>query len=258
MKKFAQKSLAAKLALVMALTGLPGVIPQAYAGIPVIDGVNLSQNIVTAIEEVAQTLQQINQYQTQLQQYQNMLQNTAAPLTNIWDAAQSTMSQLNSSINTLNYYKNQLGSINSYLGKFADTATYMNSPCYSSAGCTPAQWAAMAGSRTLGNQSQKKATDALFQGLDQQQTNMQNDASTLQNLQSGAQGASGQMQAIGYANQLASHQANQLLQIRGLLIAQQNVIATRNQALADREAQEAAASSQLRMGTYRTSPAQSY
>ena len=43
------------------------------------------------------------------------------------------------------------------------------------------------------------------------------------------------------ASQLASHQANQLLQIRGLLVAQQNTIATRNQALADREAQEAAA-----------------
>jgi P-type conjugative transfer protein TrbJ len=64
----------------------------------------------------------------------------------------------------------------------------------------------------------------------------------LQRLQSSAQGASGQLQAIGYANQLASHQANQLLQIRGLLIAQQNVVATRNKALADREAQQQAAS----------------
>jgi P-type conjugative transfer protein TrbJ len=81
---------------------------------------------------------------------------------------------------------------------------------------------------------------------------MQADARSLQRLQSGAQGATGQMQAIGYANQLAS-QANQLLQIRGLLIAQQNAVATRNQALADREAQEAAAGEQLRSGTFRSS-----
>ena len=60
--------------------------------------------------------------------------------------------------------------------------------------------------------------------------------------QSGAQGATGQLQAIGYANQLASSQANQLLQIRGLLISQQNAIATRNQALADNEAKQQAAS----------------
>ncbi|HRE17780.1 MAG TPA: conjugal transfer protein TrbJ, partial [Rhodocyclaceae bacterium] len=45
----------------------------------------------------------------------------------------------------------------------------------------------------------------------------------------------------GYANQLASQQANQLLQIRGLLIAQQNAVATKMQADADKEAQQAAA-----------------
>lgn len=80
----------------------------------------------------------------------------------------------------------------------------------------------------------------------------------IERLQSSAQGATGQMQAIGYANQLASHQANQLLQIRGLLIAQQNVLATRDQALADREAKQDAAAALLRTGTYRASPAQSY
>lgn len=258
MKTFTKKVLAAKVAFVLALTSAPGVMTPAYAGIPVIDGANLSQNLMTALESVAMTLKQIEQYQTQLQQYQNMIQNTTAPLTNVWDQAQATMGNLRGAIDTLSYYKTQLGSINSYLGKFGDTATYMSSPCYSPAGCTPAQWSSLIGSRTLGNQSQKKATDALFQGLDQQQTAMQADASNLASLQSGAQSASGQLQAIGYANQLASHQSNQLLQIRGLLIAQQNVIATRNQALADKEAQEAAAAAQLRAGTYRASPAQSY
>ena len=66
-------------------------------------------------------------------------------------------------------------------------------------------------------------------------------ATQLQRLQTQAQGATGQMQAIGYANQLASNQANQLLQIRSLLLAQQNALATRAQADADREAQQAAA-----------------
>lgn len=242
MKLFIRKILAAKIAFALAVTSAPGPMMPAHAGIPVIDGANLSQNLMTAIESVAMTAKQIQQYKTQLEQYENMLQNTAAPPTHIWDQAQATMNQLNSSINTLNYYKNQLGSINSYLGKFTDTAAYMNSPCYSSAGCTPAQWAAMRSAGTLGSESQKKATDALFHGLDQQQTNILNDAATLKRLQSSAQEANGQVQAIGYANQLASHTANQLLQIRGLLIAQQNVIATRNQALADNEARQQAAS----------------
>ena len=61
------------------------------------------------------------------------------------------------------------------------------------------------------------------------------------------------MQAIEAANQLAGAQANQLLQIRGLLIAQQNAAATRAQVVADREAQQAAAAKQIRDGSNVTS-----
>ncbi|EDA7616259.1 conjugal transfer protein TrbJ, partial [Salmonella enterica subsp. enterica serovar Typhimurium] len=46
----------------------------------------------------------------------------------------------------------------------------------------------------------------------------------------------------------ASAQTNQLLQIRSLLVAQQNAAATLAQAQADKEAQQAAASEQLRNG----------
>jgi len=252
-----KKNLAAKMALLILLAGFAGPGTRAYAGIPVIDGSNLSQNILSTVKTIAMALKQVQQYQKQLQQYENQLQNTAAP-SYTWDQAQETMRGLDSSINTLNYYKNQLGSIDNYLGRFPDTAAYRNSPCYSPRGCTQAQWDELAQSRTLGNQSQKRATDALFKGLDRQQSNVVNDAARLRQLQSGAQGARGQMQAIGYANQLASHTANQLLQIRGLLIAQQNVIATRDQALANKEAQEAAAAAQLRRGIFTPSSRKSF
>src|SRR5690625_2879559 len=58
------------------------------AGIPVIDGGNQGQNIMTASESGAQTLKQIEQYQTQLQQYVNQLENTEAPAAYVWDEAQ--------------------------------------------------------------------------------------------------------------------------------------------------------------------------
>ena len=67
---------------------------------------------------------------------------------------------------------------------------------------------------------------------------MRNDTRNLERLQGAAQGAQGQLQAIGYANQLASQQANQLLQIRSLLMAQQTAVGTRMQADADRKAIE--------------------
>lgn len=252
------KFLAAKVALVVAL-GMGVTTVPVHAGIPVIDAGNLTQNVMSAIENVAQTLKQIQQYQTQLQQYENQLQNTLAPAAYIWDQATRTMNNLRASIDTLDYYKRQLGSIDAYLGKFQDVAYYRGSPCFNgSGGCTAAEWAAMNENRRLASESQKKANDALFRGLDQQQDAMQSDARTLEQLQSRAQSADGQMQALGYANQLASQQANQLLQIRGLLIAQQNAVTTRMQAQADREAVEQAASEQLRRGEYQASPARNW
>lgn len=254
MKQFKRKFLATSAAAMLLASTLPGFVMPVHAyGLPVIDASNLSQNIVTAAENVAHTLKQIQQYQTQLQQYENMLQNTTAPSQQIWDSATTTMNQLRGSIDTLNGYKASLGSIDAYLGKFKDLADYRNSPCYSYTGCTPAQWAAMTDSERLGSESQKKANDALFKGLDRQLDGLQTDASQLQRLQTAATGATGQLEALGYASQLASHQSNQLLQIRALLIAQQNAIATRDQALVDREAKEAAAATQLRAGTFQRS-----
>lgn len=233
------KFLAAKLALVIAVSSTLAVTP-VQAGIPVIDGTNLSQNIMTAIESVAQTLKQIEQYSTQLQQYQNQLQNTMAPAAYIWDQAQSTINGLMNAVNTLDYYKTQLGSLDSYIGKFQDVSYYKSSPCFSASGCSDAERAAMEQNRRLASESQKKANDALFKGLEQQQRNLASDSRMLERLQSAAQGATGQMQAVGFANQLASNQANQLLQIRGLLIAQQNAVTTRMQAEADLEARQQA------------------
>ena len=254
MRQFKRKiSVANAAAMLLMLSPISIITPTYATGLPVIDSSNLSQNIVTAVENVVHTAKQIQQYQTQLQQYENMLQNTTAPSQQIWDAATVTMNQLRGSIDTLNGYKTSLGSIDAYLGKFKDLAGYRNSPCYSYNGCTQAQWAAMTDSERLGSESQKKANDALFKGLDRQLEGLQTDASQLQRLQTAATGATGQLEAIGYASQLASHQSNQLLQIRGLLIAQQNAIATRNQALADREAKEAAAALQLRAGSFRSS-----
>jgi P-type conjugative transfer protein TrbJ len=225
---------------------------------PLTPQVSQSLTEPTWLESVAQTLKQIEQYQTQLQQYENMLQNTTAPTAYIWDRAQSTINGLIQATNTLNYYKQQLGGLDNYLGKFQDVNYYKSSPCFSNAGCSTAEWEAMKRTEQLGNESQKRANDALLKGLDMQQTNLQSDASNLQRLQSAAQGATGQMQAIGYANQLASSQTNQLLQIRSLLLTQQQAVAAKMQAETDREAVQQAASENLRRGTFQSSPSRSW
>ena len=135
------KILAAKipaLAILLALNSSS----TAYAGIPVVDGANLEQNIMSAMEAVAQTTKQIQQYQMQLQQYENQLQNTMAPAAYIWDQAQGTINDLTQATNTLAYYRNQLGSLEAYLGKYQDVAYYRGSPCFSKEGCSEAEQAA--------------------------------------------------------------------------------------------------------------------
>lgn len=256
-----KKILAAKIPILpvaLATSILITPVQPVQAGIPVIDGTNLTQNIMSALEAVAQTAKQIQQYQTQLQQYENQLQNTMAPAAHIWDQAQRTINDLNQATNTLAYYQNQLGSLDAYLGKFQDVAYYRGSPCFSSTGCSDAERAAMEENRRLASESQKRANDALFKGLEQQQDNLEADARQLTRLQSAAQGADGQLAAIGYANQLASNQANQLLQIRSLLIAQQNAEATRLASELDDSARGEAREKQLRTWEYQPSSADRY
>ncbi|WP_031415323.1 P-type conjugative transfer protein TrbJ [Vibrio parahaemolyticus] len=246
--------LAAKIPTVAISLALISPIP-VVAGIPVVDGTNLTQNIMSAMESVTQTAKQIQQYQTQLQQYENQLQNTMAPAAYIWDQAQSMIDDLTHATNTLAYYQNQLGSLDAYISKFQDVAYYRSSPCFNgSGGCTPAEQAAMEENRRLASESQKTANDALFESLKLQHENLQADARQLHRLQSAAQGADGQLAAIGYANQLASNQANQLLQIRSLLIAQQNAEAARLASESDAHARGEAREKQLRSWEFQPSP----
>lgn len=255
----ARISLAAKKISVAVVAVISVVCVPARAGIPVIDTGNLSQNVLTAIESVSQTLKQIEQYQTQLQQYENQLQNTVAPAAYIWDQAQTTINRLMEAQNTLAYYENQLGSLDAYLAKFQDVAYYRSSPCFNgNAGCTAAEKDAMEENRRLASESQKKANDALFKTVSDQQQSLKADARTLELLQKQAQGAQGQMQAIGYANQLASSQANQLLQIRTMLTAQQTAEAARIAAELDEEARGASKAEQMRSWTFRQSPPDKY
>lgn len=234
------KSLAAKavfpVALIISLLSVP-----VHAGIPVIDGGNLTQNVMTAMESVAQTLQQIEQYTTQLQQYENQLQNTAAPAAYIWDQASQTISKLIEAQDMLAYYQRQAGSLDQYLQRYQDVSYYRGSPCFAETGCGATERMRFEENRRITSSSQKQANDALFRGIAQQQKNMVADARQLERLQVAATSADGQVKAIQSASQLAAHQSNQLLQIRALMLAQQSALAVRTQAEADQSSKEQAA-----------------
>lgn len=245
------KYLAAKITLVVLLGALTLQTPNpAKAGIPTIDVAGLIQAVLSALENVSQSLQMVEQYRAQLNQYENQLLNTLNPETWVWDRAQQTMNDLRNAVDTIEGYKNTLGSLDNYLDRFRDLDYYKNNPCFTSAGCTDIQRQQVLESRSLASESMKKANNALFKGLDMQQDALVSDAKQLERIQNAAQTSEGQVQAIQYANQLAGNQANQLLQIRSLLVTQQNSATSMLQAEVDKKAQEEASNQKLRDPVY--------
>jgi type IV secretion system protein TrbJ len=225
---------------------------QAHAQMAVFDASNFSQNVVTAKQSLLMTFKQIQQYCLQIQQYEqqiqqsaNMVQNTVAPIAYVWDQALVTMNDVLKTIDVIDLYKKQAGSLQAYLNKFQDVNYYRSSPCFGPNGCTQQQLAALQNTAILGSQSQKQANDALVQAIEKQQLQLRQDAANLVLLQNAAQSAGGRMEALQAANQLASNQAAQLMQIRALLVAQANAAAAKLQTDADKQAQGGAADQQV-------------
>lgn len=211
------------------------------AGIPVIDATNLKQNVLSAVESVKQTLKQIEQYVLQLKQYEDMVKNSLAPVAYVWDQAQQTINQIMGLQDQLEYYMNQAGSIDTYLAKFGDVNYYSNSPYFNAGGGTDEQREKLMESEKFGSEAQKYANDNVVKSLQAQQKAMKQDAANLERIQSNAQSVVGRMQAIQTANQLASLQANQLLQLRALFTAQLAAENARAQTITAREARQQAA-----------------
>ena len=192
----------------------------AWAAFPVIDAGNLHQNLLTAINTAQQYTQQIEQYKTQLQQYQNMLTNTMALPDQTWSQVLSTIDGLTSSMQGLDAMTRNAGSLQAFLDTFGSTDTYAAQPCFNGGTCTTETINQIAHANAMGNASVKTANDSALLALQQQQQSLRTDASNVQDLQSSAASAKGQKAALDAANQLAAAEANQLMQIRALLVAQ--------------------------------------
>jgi type IV secretion system protein TrbJ len=248
------------LQIILFLTASSTTIPASAifgVGDVVFDPSNLAQNITSAISEITQELKQVEQYTTQIrelmtakQQLDDMLQNTQQLTQFNWDDAQGIVSQLLSLTHTIDYYKNQLGSFDNFLGQFQAIDYYRLLPCIGGNTCTSSDRAKLAENNRFGSEARKKANDAMFRGIDLQQQTMKKDAQHLRELQQAAQSSTGRLQVLQAANEFASEQTNQLLQIRGLLVAQQNALATQMQVQNDKEARVLALEEKFKSGQY--------
>jgi P-type conjugative transfer protein TrbJ len=224
-----------KMILTSVAVVLVAALPISSPGtMPVIDYSNLTQNITTALHQVSAYAQQVQQYQLQLQQYANQVRNTVAPVAQVWQQAQQAM---NGVMGTAGMFQNG-SALQSYLNQFQNVNYWLSAP--------PGNYTY----QTAGSVAQKQANDALVKGIVAQQAQIQKDAATLEQLQSQASTADGQMKALMAANQLAALQQEQLLQIRALLVQEQQTLAARNQTLANEEAMREAATKNF----YQTPP----
>jgi type IV secretion system protein TrbJ len=202
------------------------------AGLPVIDYSNLWQNTTTALKAVQSYSQQVQQYQTQLQQWRlELLQATGiAPAAQIWQQAQQTMGGV---MGTVNLFRSG-GALEGYLQNARDVNYWLSTPVNQYTAQPAGYWSL----------TQKTANEQMVQMLNQQEQEMQKDAAALDALQRQAGSTAGQKAALDAANQLAALEQKQLLEIRALLVSEQQALAARNGTTANHEAMQEAATQQ--------------
>jgi P-type conjugative transfer protein TrbJ len=223
-----RKILAAKI-LAAFLLFAPGL--SFGAGIPVFDGANAVQTAITAFENVNQTLKQLQQNATQLQQLENQIKNTATPAAYLWQEAEATMRNIQRLQGQLSDIYSTVGNLDSYLDNFKDVDYYralLNNPNVSREEIMKSEEWLMA-QKLNENREMLKALAARKDALDA-------DARTLDRLSQMTGTAQGRMEAMQYANQFASLQNSQLLQLRGVLETMQHAAVTKDMEEQQRQA----------------------
>lgn len=226
----------------------------ACSNMPVFDLPNYVQNGKMLLNQIKEYKTQVDQYNNQIQQYQNMLDNTKSLTSFQWDNANGVIDNLLESTDTIDYYKQEAGSLQGYLDRYQSQEYYQKTPCFNGSNqCSPEEIQKIRQSKISASVAQKRANDAMLKGIDKQQQSLKDDSVKLRTLQTQAQTAQGQKQALQAASQLASQQSHQLLQIRGLLLAQQGAQTTKDAASANKEAIQNAADERFRSGTFHKS-----
>lgn len=247
-----------KTAAAVLLLSLTVNIKDAKAGIPVIDLTSLAQHIMTVMQNIQQTLYLVQSYQTQLQQFEYEIKNSLNPNNFIWGQASNVIGDLMVQVDTIRNFKQQFGSMNSYLSQYKTVDYYGSTNCLGRGNCTNSDMNSFVTDVNNGDVQKSKVVkatnEAVVKGLDRQQDLIQQDAIKLRDLQRNAQGSRGQLEAVQAANQLASAQAEQMMQIRMLLVSQQAATTAQSQAKEDTSAQQKAASKKLREPRHVPSP----
>ena len=226
----------------LALTLLAPGLAHAQFGLSVVTDITTeAQTTETAIQQTIAVAKQVQQYELQVQQYQNMVANTVAPLTNLYRQTTSDINGVQSALDGVTRLIPAGQSVTQYLSQFTSGGgVSANTDFCATAGlCTPQQFAAAQAAQGAAAQNRDAA---LITGGQAQLASLQSQATDLQNIGQAAQGATGQMQALGYGNQIAAVGASANLQVASLLTQRMQQEAADRLAAQQAAAQAAAAS----------------
>jgi type IV secretion system protein TrbJ len=220
--------------LTLCACALAAAAPLAFGTMIVYDPANhatgigqLTQQVTSATQNVASVLKQVDQYGLQMQQYQRQLmqyvqqmKDAALPVAQIWNQAQGTMRDMMSLVNQA-----QGSQMLAYLQQYRDLNGWLQSNGYYNPNTFQQGYALM-----------KSTNDSALQMAQAQRAALLNDAQRFQGLQQAASSADGADKLLGYANQIAAEQTQQLMQMRALANQMLEEAAARDAALANRQA----------------------
>jgi type IV secretion system protein TrbJ len=219
------------------LASLPLLSPAT--GIPVVDVAAIGQAIKQGLTQVQQYANEVAQYQLMLEQYKNQLVQATGIGTaaQIWQQAQGTLYQLNG---VVNMFRSGAG-VQGYLDNARDVNYWL-------ASAPTSQTAAQ--SQTYWSGSQRTANQQMVQEIQEQERQITADSQTLQRLQAQAGGVAGTNQALEVGNEMAALQQKQLMEIRTLLVSEQQALAANSGAASTREAMQDAYSKEMVTSPY--------
>lgn len=132
------------------------------------------------------------------------------------------------------------GGSDSYAAQFRDASAYYASLSGKKAGPDDSGFE--------GSRARKAANDALVKIIDLEQERLKDDAASLVELSGMNKNVEGHARQLQVANALAGSQANQLMQMRSMMMASESARAAESQAASDKEGRAIATAKHLRSG----------
>lgn len=203
------------------------VIP-GNSTLPVVDYTAIANMIQQGLKQIQQYATQLSQLQTEINTYEHQILEATgiAQAAQIYSQVQGLESQV---VSTVNMFRNG-GGLQGYIQNAQDVNYWLAASNAAYTGNPGSYWST----------TQKTANDQMVNLIAQEEKQIDADTQLLSQLQSQSRSAGTQRAALDVANELSSLQQKQLMEIRTLMVGEQQTLAARNASTANGEAMSAA------------------